>query len=447
MNAQAKAETYRIVSFIAENIKRIKTVAIAPDGNIVELTGDNGNGKTSILDAIWWAIEDATHIQDMPIREGAEEAFIKLDLGKYKVTRKFRAKDNGAYTTSITVATEEGAKYDKPQDLLNALVGALAFDPIAFTRMKPVEQLHALRDFVPDVDFDAIDKAIEDDSKARTDINRTLKTQKTLLDAAVIPTDAPTERIDETALIADLEQAGTHNTDIERQRSSRDETARRIETIRGEVSNYTAKAADLRAQAEELLKLAGLKDDEAEKLQTAFDALPALPTPIDTSDVRSRIEAARESNARFDSAQRAREEKTRLAAEVSALEVKSAGLTKTIDDRKAAKSKAVSEAKMPVAGISFGDDVVLLNGVPFDQASDAEQLLTSVAIAAAQNPKLRVMRIRDGSLIGRKNWALLTSWAAENDFQIWIETVESSRPTAIVIEDGMVRGAAQQAAE
>ncbi|WP_164894988.1 hypothetical protein, partial [Mesorhizobium sp. M7A.F.Ca.AU.001.01.1.1] len=78
-------------------------------------------------------------------------------------------------------------------------------------------------------------------------------------------------------------------------------------------------------------------------------------------------------------------------------------------------------------------------GQPLDQASQAEKIRVSVAIAAAMSPKLKVAIIKDGSLLDKKSWALLEQFAIEHDLQVFVETVDSTRPTAIVIEDGSIR--------
>jgi predicted ABC-type transport system involved in lysophospholipase L1 biosynthesis ATPase subunit len=77
--------------------------------------------------------------------------------------------------------------------------------------------------------------------------------------------------------------------------------------------------------------------------------------------------------------------------------------------------------------------------VPFKQASGAEQLRVSLAMAIALNPKLRVIRIADGSLLDSDNLALVESIARENDFQVWIEMVGDGDGRGIIIEDGSVR--------
>ncbi len=112
-----------------------------------------------------------------------------------------------------------------------------------------------------------------------------------------------------------------------------------------------------------------------------------------------------------------------------------------MEARNAAKAKAIAAAKMPVAGLEFGDGEILLGGLPFDQASDAERLRTSIAIAMAANPKLRVIRVRDGSLLDDQAMTLLGEMAEAADMQVWIECVGDAGKVGIVMEDGMVRGA------
>src|SRR5690606_15287184 len=111
------------------------------------------------------------------------------------------------------------------------------------------------------------------------------------------------------------------------------------------------------------------------------------------------------------------------------------------------KAKAIAAANLPVPGLSFDADAVTLNGVPFDQGSDAEQLRASVAIAAALNPKLRVIRIRDGSLLDEDGLQLVAELAEQQDMQVWIERVDASGKVGFVIDDGaLVKQAEEDAA-
>ena len=113
-----------------------------------------------------------------------------------------------------------------------------------------------------------------------------------------------------------------------------------------------------------------------------------------------------------------------------------------MEQRAATAREAIAAAKMPVAGLGFGDGVVTYNDIPFDQASSAEQLRVSLAIAMAANPKLRVIRIEDGSLLDEDSLAQIAAMAKDHDYQVWIERVETSGKVGFVIEDGHVKGAA-----
>ena len=113
-------------------------------------------------------------------------------------------------------------------------------------------------------------------------------------------------------------------------------------------------------------------------------------------------------------------------------------IVERMEARDAEKRAAVAAAKFPVEGLGFGDGIVMLNGVPFDQASAAETLKVSVAIGMAANPKLRVILIRDGSLLDEDSRAQISAMAKESDYQLWIEVAGRGEATGFVIEDGQV---------
>lgn len=447
----------KILSLQAENVKRLSAVYIEPKGSVVELTGRNRQGKTSVLDAIWMAFKGAMKDEPKPIRTGAERAVIRIDLGEYVVTRTFKSAPDKSppFTQTLTVENTEGFKTTSPQTMLNNLIGELSFDPLSFTRMKPTEQFEALKAFVTGFDFEENAKqrkALFDD---RTDANRTAKSERTLADSIVIPEETE-EVIDEAALVSELEMASQHNNNIDQRKNRREALAQEIAVNRQRAAGFIAdvavndaeiealekKIADLRQRNTELQAQASEMTAKADADQKRLDEAPALPEPKDISKIAAQLNAAREKNAVLGRAKMLKEQKDRHSAAADAAEKLSRDFTKKIEDLDAARINAVANAKMPIDGIGFGDDLVLFNSEPFSQASDAEQLRVSVAIAAAMNPKLRVIRIRDGSLLDDEAWAILTEFADTNDLQIWAETVQSDRPAAIVIEDGTVKAAA-----
>lgn len=436
----------KIVALTAENVKKLTVVEIRPDGNLVQITGRNGQGKTSVLDAIWWALEGAKHIQTAPIRKGEKEARIRLDLGDLVVTRSFKDKD-GEITTSIVVENADGARFPSPQRMLDALLGELTFDPLAFTRMDQRAQFDLLRGFVPDVDFDGIDKANAADFQERRDLNRRARELRAQ-EAGIELTDTPASRIDDAVLVAELERAGEVNADLEKRRARRDAAAEKIGSLRETAEQHRQRAITLRRQADEAETAHQANLTEAAELERRLATADALPEPIDTAAIRHKIAEARDRNALAERQERARAERTRLGTEASDAEARAAKLTERMEARTAEKEAAVRSAKLPVDGLGFGDGVVILNGVPFDQASDAEQLRVSIAIAMAMNPRLRVIRVRDGSLLDEDALALIGQMADQHDYQVWVERVDSSGKVGFVLEDGHLKAvpAAEEAA-
>jgi len=156
----------KITRLTAENIKRIKAVEITPDGNLVVIGGRNAQGKTSVLDSITYALAGASSHPDKPIRNGEDKAKIVCELDDLIVTRTFTPKGG-----SLMVSNKEGAKYASPQAMLDELTGKLTFDPLAFARMQPREQLETLKSLVG-LDFAEMDAKRHQLYEERTLVNR-----------------------------------------------------------------------------------------------------------------------------------------------------------------------------------------------------------------------------------------------------------------------------------
>lgn len=436
----------KIISLQAENVKRLTAVTITPDGNLVQITGRNGQGKTSVLDAIWWALEGAANVQAEPIRKGQAEARIRLDLGEYVVTRRFTRKEDGGFTTSIAVESADGARFPSPQKMLDKLLGSLSFDPLAFARSKPQEQFNMLRSFVPGVDFEAIDNANRGDYQKRTDINRRAKEARTLAEGIQVPPEADAKPIDTADVLEQLQAAHQANSEIDQRTAARAAATDKAAECRRQADIQGDRALALEEQAKaaraEQARLTASAADLEKRLAEAGE----LPAYVDVEALAAQVRAAQATNSAIEAAQRKRTEKAQHTASADELEAQSKQLTEAMQKRMDAKDAAIAAAKMPVPGIGFGDGYVTLNGVPFEQGSDAEQLRASIAIAMAANPKLRVIRVRDGSLLDADGMKLLAAMADEHDCQVWVESVDSSASIGFVIEDGHLKAQAERAA-
>lgn len=436
-------KSYHIIGFEAENVKRLKAVSLSPEGNVIEITGENGMGKSSLLDAIEIALGGADSIPAVPIRLGEETARIIVTMNGLTVKRTFKAKEEGGYTTAIVVETDEGFRAQKPQNVLSALIGDLTFDPLAFTRMKPTDQLDVLKRFVNGFDFDAEAKDRRDTFEKRTTVNRQIKEGKAQVAGINIPDDTPSELVDVSVLVAELEDVGTHNADIEKRKANRERVRSDISAKIAGAERAKQQAADLRRQADALDQDAADLLKDAEAYRDKLDAAGQLPESKDPSEVRAKIDAANAINEQV----RRRQSRDALIAQVAALEEHAKQLTADIEASDVRKSDAIAEAKLPVEGIGFDDTGVTLNNLPFGQASSAEQIKAATALCMAANPKLRVILIRDGSLLDKHSFQILSEMAAANEFQVFVEVVESDRANAIVIEDGEIKPKFLEAAE
>jgi hypothetical protein len=123
-------------------------------------------------------------------------------------------------------------------------------------------------------------------------------------------------------------------------------------------------------------------------------------------------------------------------ARLLALSTATSDAIEAIDDD---KQKQLESAKWPVDGLGFSDDGITFGGLPFEQASSAEQLRVAVAIGLALNPTLRVLLIRDGSLLDGDNLEAISEMASEADAQVWLERVGDDGHCAVVIEDGQIK--------
>lgn len=421
---------YRIIRLSAENIKRLTAVEIVPgDKNLIEITGKNGAGKTSVLDAIWWALGGTANVQDQPIRNGEDEATVELDLGALIVRRKFIAQEDGSHTTSLTVSNPDGARYQSPQKMLDAILGDLTFDPLAFTRLAAKDQLKSLQTLVVDFDFDHVAEQRAESFTERRDINRDIKSVTSQIEAVALKIEA-----NEGAEVIDLTAATKSYDDAMKLREIFSQASNERTRDNTALEGATNRVAEITSQIE------NLKAERAELTETIEHIEKRVAKPLgtmpDVSAARANLEKAQSQTAIV----AAIDEKARLEARKANLTQQSEALTATLGKLDASAADAVRASNIPVHGIAFGADCVMLNGVPFNQGSDAEQLRAAIEIAIAMNPELRICRVRDGSLIDADGMKALEKYAAEHGFQVWIETVQSDRDTAIVIEDGSVKG-------
>ena len=419
----------KIIRLEAANVKRLKAVEITPAGNVVEIRGRNAQGKSSCLDAIAMALGGKSVAPPKVIRDGEEEAHVVLDLDDLVVTRRWTSNDK----SYLDVRTKDGAKVASPQAALDKLVGSLSFDPLAFLRYEPKKQLELLRTLTG-VDYSDLEAEYRKTYEERTVVNRELDRARARIPS---PVEAPDAEVSMADLLAEQEQLQAQ---AQANRSAREqlEQAKRAEGIaKADAAHAAQRVTELERQLADAKKLAQHGADEASMAAASVEALQAdvdeLPADPDLSDVRRRMGEVEATNAKV----RQKKERARLAAEASAKQKEADALTKRIDALKAEKEKRIAAASMPVDGLGFGADGITYRGLPFEQASSAEQLRVSLAMGLALNPKLKVLLIRDGSLLDEDSMRVVAEMAEKADAQVWLELVASGG-SGIVIEDGQI---------
>lgn len=414
----------RIVSLQVENYKRLRLVRLTPCKGVTEIVGRNGQGKSSLLDAVAAALGGAREAAEKPVRKGAKDASIVLKTERLVVTRKFTASGG----TTLLVTGADGTKFSKAQEVCDALFGDLSFDPLAFTRMKPADQVAVLKSVAGlDAAFDQLDRDRKAIEEQRRDAGRERDRQQGAL--STMPNiEAPAEPVSVAELVGRANEANRKvlahrqaRAEFEKAEAERDELQMRI-----------------RAAQEQLLQVStwieGNRADVAD-----------LQDP-DTAAIQKQIADAEQTNRLYEQGKRRRE----TAESAQQLADHYDGLTRKIEAIDEQKAVALQAAKLPVPGLAFDDSGLLLNGQPFSQASSAEQIRTSVAIGLAQNPTLRLMLVHDGSLLDRDGMAELARIAEQYDAQVWIERVgDATVGCGVLIEDGSVKdeAAGESAAE
>ncbi|MBW2638406.1 MAG: AAA family ATPase, partial [Deltaproteobacteria bacterium] len=122
-----------IIRIEAENLKRLKLVCIETNGKpMLVIGGKNAQGKTSLLDAVWYALGGKPDVKE-PIRQGESKAHVTVETEDYIITRNFTPKGNRLEVVAKGGKHQSAIK--SPQALLDKMMGDLAFDPLAFSKM------------------------------------------------------------------------------------------------------------------------------------------------------------------------------------------------------------------------------------------------------------------------------------------------------------------------
>lgn len=395
-----------IVKLTSTNFKRIKAVEISPDkdGNLVIISGKNGQGKSSVLDSITAAL-GGTSIKTTPrpIRDGETKAEIVLETEDLVVTRKFTPSGS-----TLTVKSPDGAIYPKGQAKLDELVGKLSLDPLAFTQLDEKKQLAQLLDLV-DLPFNVSE--LDAERKALFDQRAELGRQGKAIGEVAVDSNLPAEETSASQIISAIRMAQDQAANI-------GDAEHGVAFAKNKVDELAAKIAQLTTELEGWTL--AITQHQAE--------LDAMEQPADVSTLEEQLAGVEETNAMIRANNAAKEQEARKKELRASYE----SLTEQINAIDKRKADGLAKAQFPVDGLGFDADGVTYQGVPFKQASTAEQIRVSLGMAMALSPKLKIVRIADGSMLDSDNLALVEQMATEKGFQVWLEIVEGGQGFEIV---------------
>lgn len=427
----------RLYGLRAENFMKLQVVEKTFDGSsTIRITGRNAQGKTSFIEALASALGGEKLTPKTPIRIGAKDAEVTVDLGEYIVTRRWAETDKGV-TSSLFVKSPEGMKLKSPQTLLDGLIGKLSFDPLAFARSKQAEQVETLKALVG-LDFTLLDLQRKTHFDNRTVVNRDVAGLRGQLDAMKLVV-APDEPVSVGDLLKEQQAAIEEQRRYDALKRASEEAGQACLRAGARVS--AAKAALLRAQAE--LKEAEDAEIKAREHEEEASGEYAVATRPGLDAIRERLAKAEETN------ELVRQKKARAAAhdKLRAREREAADLTAKIVAIDNNKRDALASAKFPVPGLSFTpsdlpdgrvDYAVTFKDVPFVQVNHADQIQVSMAIGLAANAKLKLVLIRDGSALDDDMMMMVAAMADAAGAQVLIERVWRDGETGILIEDGLI---------
>lgn len=435
--------------------------AVELKGGSVEITGPKGAGKSSVLDAIRYALTNRSD-RDYIVKQGADEAeiLIETDTGLH-IDRKLKA---DMETSSLTLK-ENGLSVPRPQTFLNDILTPLQLNPVEFIQKPAAEQNRIILDLINfawdtawiEAQFGEIPRGVDYHQNILSVLNQIqaengvyyqtrqkinsdkLFKKKAVEDiAATIPEHYDSEKweaFDVGAKYAELSKIQQENSKIQRAKVFRDSyndklrgiTADRDiaisnakDAISGEREGLTATIERLRAEiraAED--KISGLDSKLQDKValaQADFETAKAkLDADIGIADqyadkAPEPIEALQAEIAIAEAMKKHLNEYARMKrmqAEVDQLQADSDELTRKIELARSLPGQVLKEATIPVAGLTVENGIPLVNGLPLSNLSDGEKLDLCVDVAISKPNALQIILIDGAERLDDKSRAEL----------------------------------------
>lgn len=397
-----------------ENVKRIKAVALEPSPNgLTIIGGKNNQGKTSVLDAVCWALGGEKYRPSQAQREGALlPPNLKVTLSNGIVVER-KGKNS-----SLKVTDPNGNK--SGQQLLNSFLEPLALDLPQFMNASAKEKANTLLQIIGVGDklfeLEREEKAKYDE---RTAIGR-IADQKTKYAAEMTSYEGvPDIPISASELITEQQAILARNGENQRKRQLKEQYDRELEQAQQALDEAKRRFAQAQADA-----------------QTAAKSLEELHDES-TAELEKNIADIEVINAKV----RANLDKTKAEEEAKGYSDQYAVLTVEIEDIRKAKYDLLNNADLPLEGLSVSDGELTYKGQKWDNMSGSEQLRVATAIVRRLNPECGFVLLDKLEQMDTDTLAEFGVWLESEGLQAIATRVSTGDECSVIIEDGYVAGA------
>ncbi len=395
-----------------ENVKRIKAVQLEPNASgLTVIGGRNRQGKTSVIDAIAWALGGDRFRPSAAQREGAltpPDLRVELDNGLI-VERRGK-------NSELKVTDPSGRRGG--QQLLNEFVEQLALDLPRFMQASSREKANTLLQIIGLREQLAALEGQEQDLYNRRRSIGQIATQKAKY-AEELPFDptAPTEPVSVSELIRQQQEILARNGENQRKR---------------------AQAASLQAEKErlrrQLAELQARYDEVCRSLAVAQKSAAAL-LDESTAELEENIANIEQLNRRVQS----NLDRERALDEVAQYQAEYDGLSEALEQCRQAKLDLLAGAQMPLPGLSVAEGELVYQGQRWDNMSASEQLRVAVAVVRRLNPKCGFVLLDKLEQMDLPTLQEFGSWLEAEGLQVIATRVSTGGECSVIIEDGYIK--------
>lgn len=418
----------KITALEAENVKRIKAVALTPSPTGLTLVGGNNNqGKTSVLDALAWALGGERFRPDAAQRDGAiAPAHLKVTLSNGVVVER---KGKNA---SLTVTDPTGRR--SGQQLLNAFVEPLALDLPRFMDASDKEKADILLRIIGiGAELHTRDLEIKGLYDKRTFTGQLAAQKKHFAEEMISYPEAPDEPVSASDLIRQQQDILARNGENQRLRAQYAELEQQVQQCVDELKRTRERIATLQQLADEL-------DAKHTKLfnqrETARKTVSQLQDES-TAELEASIRDIEETNRKV----RANLEKSRAEDEAAQYASEYDRLTESIQQKRADRMALLNGADLPLPELSVEDGVLTYKGKHWRDMSGSDQLRVAAAIVRRLNPDCGFVLLDKLEQMDMTTLQEFSAWLEAEGLQAIATRVSTGSECQIIIEDGMVKDA------